>query len=138
MRTWEEGSTMKYPQFIKLVSERGRAIPRDEADAITRATLETLGERLTAGEARDLAAQLPPELQDRLTSASEEAEPFDLDEFIRRVRTRAQVAEAEARDGVYAVIQTLQDAVSFGEFDDVLQQLPNEFEPLARPIVVPE
>ncbi len=129
---------MKYQEFIKKVAERGRGIPRDEAETITRATLQTLGERLTGGEARDLAAQLPQELQSELTSAPEEPETFDLDEFVDRVRVRARVAEDDARDGVYAVIQTLEDAVSFGEFDDVLAQLPSQFAALARPIIVPE
>ena len=40
---------------------RRSALPRGEADAITRATLQTLGERITGGEARDPATQLPKE-----------------------------------------------------------------------------
>jgi uncharacterized protein (DUF2267 family) len=127
---------MKYSEFIAKVAERG-ALPRDEADAITRATLQTLGERITGGEARDLAAQLPKELQDALASASEEAEPFGLDEFVRRVSDRARVAPADARDGINAVFQTLEDAISFGEFDDVMAQLPEEFGALAKPIILP-
>ncbi|HEV8567055.1 MAG TPA: DUF2267 domain-containing protein [Actinoplanes sp.] len=127
---------MKYPEFISKVTERS-ALPRDEADAITRATLQTLGERITGGEARDLAAQLPKELQDDLASASEEAEPFDLEKFIRRVGERARVAPADARIGINAVFQTLEDAVSFGEFEDVMGQLPEEFGALAKPIILP-
>jgi uncharacterized protein (DUF2267 family) len=127
---------MKYPEFIAKVAERG-ALPRDEADAITRATLQTLGERITGGEARDLAAQLPQELQDALASASEEAEPFGLDEFMERVGERAGVAPADARDGINAVFQTIEDAVSFGEFEDVMSQLPEEFAALAKPIILP-
>jgi uncharacterized protein (DUF2267 family) len=127
---------MKYPEFIAKVAKHS-ALPRDEAEAITRATLQALGERITGGEARDLAAQLPHELQDTLESASEEAEPFDLDEFIRRVSKRAAVAPADARDGITAVFQTFQDAVSFGEFDDVMDQLPEEFAALARPTILP-
>jgi uncharacterized protein (DUF2267 family) len=127
---------MKYPELISKVTERS-ALPRDEADAITRATLQTLGERITGGEARDLAAQLPKELQDDLASASEEAEPFDLEKFIRRVGERARVAPADARIGINAVFQTLEDAVSFGEFEDVMGQLPEEFGALAKPIILP-
>jgi uncharacterized protein (DUF2267 family) len=127
---------MKYPEFISKVA-RPTALPRDEADAITRATLETLGERIAGGEARDLAAQLPQELQEPLESASEEPEPYGLDEFIRRVGERAQVAPADARAGINAVFQTLEEAVSFGEFEDVMAQLPDEFGTLAKPIILP-
>src|SRR4029450_7504959 len=127
---------MKFPEFISKVPER-TALPRDEADAITRATLQTLGERITGGEARDLAAQLPHELQDSLASAPEEAEQFDLDEFIRRVAERAQVAPGDARSGVSAGVEQVEEAVSFGEFDDVMAQLPDEFGALAKPIILP-
>ncbi|GIF06532.1 DUF2267 domain-containing protein [Actinoplanes siamensis] len=127
---------MKFPEFISKVAERA-SLPREEADAITRATLRTLGERITGGEARDLAAQLPRELQDSLTSAPEKAEQFDLDEFVRRVAERAQVAPDDARHGVSAVFQTVEEAVSFGEFDDVMAQLPDEFGALAKPIILP-
>src|SRR4029453_3932633 len=74
---------------------------------------------------------------DRLASAPEEAEQFDLDEFIRRVAQRAQVAPGDARSGVSAVFQTVEEAVSFGEFDDVMAQLPDEFGALAKPIILP-
>ena len=55
--------------------------------AIT-ATLETLNERLTGGEAKDLAAQLPKEVQPALQPKTEEAEAFSLEEFYRRVAER--------------------------------------------------
>ena len=128
---------MKNREFIATVAERARDIPKDEAEAVSRATLQTLGERITGGEARDLAAQLPKELQPHLESAPEPPEPFGLDEFIRRVSERAGVSRDDARDGVYAVVQTLQDAVTFGEFEDVMSQLPKEFGALAKPNVIP-
>ena len=128
---------MKYPEFIATVAERARDIPKDEAEAVTRATLQTLGERITGGEARDLAAQLPKDLQPYLESAPEPPEPFGLDEFIRKVSERAGVSPDDARDGVHAVVQTLQDAVTFGEFEDVMSQVPKEFWALAKPNVIP-
>ena len=53
---------MKYDEFLGQVRHRARLGSRGEAERATRATLETLAERLVGGEARDLAAQLPPEL----------------------------------------------------------------------------
>ena len=53
---------MKYDEFIGQVRHRARLSSHAEAERATRATLETLAERLAGGEAHDLAAQLPPEL----------------------------------------------------------------------------
>ena len=49
---------MDYDNFIAKVAERA-GTPRGEAEALARATLQTLAERITGGEAQDLAAQLP-------------------------------------------------------------------------------
>ena len=52
---------MQYEDFVSSVQARaGR--PRDETEALVHATLRVLAERLTAGEAHDLRAQLPGEL----------------------------------------------------------------------------
>ena len=53
---------MKYDEFIGQVQHRAGLGSHTEAECATRATLETLAERLAGGEAHDLAAQLPPEL----------------------------------------------------------------------------
>ena len=52
----------KYDEFIKQVQGRGHVESREEAERATRATLQTLAERLAGGEPHDLASQLPPEL----------------------------------------------------------------------------
>jgi uncharacterized protein (DUF2267 family) len=120
---------MKYPQFIEKVAERmGGSL--GQAEAMTQATLLTLADRITGGEARDLAAQLPTELRQFLEHTDEPAEAFDLEEFVGRVSLRAGVDRETARRGVPAVFQTLYAAVSAGEFDDVLAQLPKEFQKL--------
>ena len=49
---------MHYDDFVSSVQLRsGR--PRDETETLVHATLRVLAERLTAGEADDLRAQLP-------------------------------------------------------------------------------
>jgi uncharacterized protein (DUF2267 family) len=53
---------LKYDEFIGQVRHRAGLGSHAEAERATRATLETLAERLAGGEAHDLAAQLPPEL----------------------------------------------------------------------------
>ncbi len=58
----EEEEAMKHDEFIGQMQYRARLSSRGAAERATRATLETLAERLAGGEARDLAAQLPPEI----------------------------------------------------------------------------
>ena len=71
---------MKYDEFIKEVQTRGHIESREEAERATRATLETLAERLVGGEPHDLASQLPPELAEHLRYEGEETgNPFSLE-----------------------------------------------------------
>ena len=121
---------MQYDEIIALVSER-TGLFEGEAAALTRATLTTLAERISGGEARDLAAQLPGPLQDSLLPTEEEAEAFSFDEFVDRVAERSGLDSDTAETGVAAVMATLRDAVTAGEFDDVLSQLPQDFQRLA-------
>ena len=121
---------MKYPEMIATVASRA-SIARDEAEAITRATLTTLGERITGDEADDLAAQLPAELQSVLITTPDEAERFGLDEFVERVSERAGMVPDDAEEAIPAVFHTIEDAISPGEFEDVMSQLPDELRALA-------
>jgi uncharacterized protein (DUF2267 family) len=125
-------SDMKYDEFIDAVAIRAGVSP-DDAEVLTYATLQTLAERLTGGEADDLASQLPQELQDTLQKEFEQAEDFGLEEFVRRVSLNAGTDTALAWQGVRAVMATLQDAVTAGEFDDVMAQLPNDFMAVLQP-----
>jgi uncharacterized protein (DUF2267 family) len=95
--------------------------------------LQTLAERLTGGEADDLASQLPVGLQDTLHKDFEQAEDFGLEEFVQRVGVNAGTDTALAWQGVRAVMATLQDAVSRGELDDVMAQLPDEYLNVLQP-----
>ncbi len=53
---------MNHDAFIGQVQHRARLASRGEAERATRAVLETLAERLEAGLADNVAAQLPPEI----------------------------------------------------------------------------
>ena len=123
---------MKYDEFIDAAAIRA-GVPPDDAEVLTYATLQTLAERLTGGEADDLASQLPVGLQDTLHKDFEQAEDFGLEEFVQRVGVNAGTDTALAWQGVRAVMTTLQDAVSRGEFDDVMAQLPDEYLNVLQP-----
>jgi uncharacterized protein (DUF2267 family) len=127
-----------HDQFIELVRERAKVpasrrldgmplTDREMAENLSRATLQVLSQRISGGEARDLADQLPAEFEDALRPQHEHAEPFDLEVFIQRVAERASVDFEAARAGVRAVFQTLREAVTGNEFADVLAQLPREY-----------
>jgi uncharacterized protein (DUF2267 family) len=116
---------VQYDEFISSVRERG--VPREEAETLTHATLRVLAERLTGGEADDLRAQLPGELQADLIPPTPEAEAFGPAEFAQRVARQAKTEEADGRQGMVAVLATTRDAVEPGEFEDVLTQLGREY-----------
>jgi uncharacterized protein (DUF2267 family) len=81
---------MDYATFTRTTAERA-GLPEETAERIEHATLQTLVDRITGGEAQDLAAQLPRPLQDDLRPPRKEAEAFDVDEFVRRVAERGDV-----------------------------------------------
>ncbi len=120
---------MKYAQFIERVTDQAQ-VTFGQADALSRATLETLAERISGGEARDLAAALPGELQPPLQKREEQAEAFDLTEFINRVSARADTDPPTADRAARAVFRALNAAVTTGEFEDVVSQLPKQYHQL--------
>lgn len=122
---------MQYDQLIALVAERAGLFKGDAID-LTRATLATLADRIGGGAVRDLAAQLPGPLQDALLPTTEEAEAFSFEEFINRVAERTRRKSIVSESAVAAVMATLRDAVTPGEFDDILSQLPKDFHRLGE------
>ena len=119
---------MRYDEFIGHVQHRARLISRAEAERATRATLETLAERLVGGEAHDLAAQLPPEIARnlQLPDAGIGAK-LTLDEFFELVSEREGVDLEDSTFHARVVIGLLTEAVSMGEIKDVRVQLPAAF-----------
>ncbi|WP_433124647.1 DUF2267 domain-containing protein [Micromonospora sp. CA-240977] len=129
---------MEYEDFINLVATRAK-VSTDQAATLTRATLETLADRISAGQAEDLAYQLPDGLDDHLRkppplNRQEHAQPFGLEEFVRRVADHPAIDRALAGTGVRAVLTTLREAVSRDEFEDAMAQLPKEFRQVIEPV----
>ncbi|MER6593188.1 DUF2267 domain-containing protein [Micromonospora purpureochromogenes] len=124
---------MNRSEFVDAVARRS-GIPPSQAEVLTRAALQTLAERLTAGEARELGEQLPRELRDDLCQSQGGAERFGLAEFVQRVGARAGVDAALAGRSVPAVFKAICKEVTSEEFDDLLSQLPAEFQDVREPV----
>ena len=120
---------MDYQTFIDTEARKA-GLPKDQAENVAHATLKTLADRISGGEAEDVAAQLPEPLKEDLHKDREPAESFDVDEFIRRVSERAHVDPETARNGAMAVLTTVREAVTADEWDDTLAELPREYEQL--------
>jgi uncharacterized protein (DUF2267 family) len=87
---------------------------------------------VTAAEVEDLAAQLPKPLKEPLRPR-DRTESFGLEEFVRRVSEHATVSAPLAATGVKAVLTAVREAVSEGEFEDVMAQLPEEYSDVIGP-----
>jgi uncharacterized protein (DUF2267 family) len=120
---------MQYQDFIGHVQHNARLGTEEQAVKITRCVLEVLAKRLTDEEAAHVAAQLPEEIGNYMTNVKGN-ERFDVDEFFKRVSEKEGVDMPAAVHHVRSVISVLTDAITQGEIEDVINQLPEEFVPL--------
>jgi uncharacterized protein (DUF2267 family) len=121
-------SGIDHDAFIEFVRQAAGSV-RERAERAVRATLQTLAERISAGEARQLAAQLPPELSPWLNSDTR-SEPFDVDEFVRRVAAREEVDLPTAERDARIVFAALSHAVGPRELRDIVSEVGKSFAPL--------
>jgi uncharacterized protein (DUF2267 family) len=123
---------MKYDEFINRVRELAGVSP-EEARQASRAVLLTLSERIGPKESADTASQLPKGLKEAFMPGAV-PDPFDAEEFLRRVAQRMSVSLGEALNLTRAVFLTLREAVSPGELEDWQEMLtPDYVELAARP-----
>lgn len=119
---------MRYDEFLAKVRERGEYADPAEAERVTQLVLGVLAQRLHPDEAEDLAAQLPGPLAAILISASQGGPSgFGVREFLDRVATGAGATARTATWDASAVLCTVGEAISGGELNDVLTQLPSGY-----------
>jgi uncharacterized protein (DUF2267 family) len=122
---------VNYDNFVGSVHHLAKMSSKGDAVAAIRATLTTLGERLTKEEGRDLAAQLPKEIALYLHEGQKRALiKRSLPEFFEVVAEREGVDVDAAEQHARSVCSVLCAAVSPGEISDVTSQLPTEFRTL--------
>jgi uncharacterized protein (DUF2267 family) len=120
---------MKEHEIIAAVRRTAGLADRESAERAVKATLSVLGQRLAGGEPHDLASQLPPGLAEALPDEGP-GERFGIDEFYRRVAEAEGGSPETAREHARAVAAVLKAAVTPGELEDVLAQLPDEYHEL--------
>lgn len=118
---------MKTDQFVAQVRQLGEYPDNGQAEQVTRTVLSELGTRLAEGERDDLAAQLPPEIGSAVTESRQPAQRYGVEEFVRRIAQKLGTGEETARWDASAVLSTVSQAVSGGELNNVLSQLPAGF-----------
>lgn len=125
---------MDHDQFIGQVQQRARLGSRGDAERATRATLETLAERIADGAARNLAAQLPREIGEHLRrqapARSGTGEQFSLDEFLDGVTEREGVDRPTAAFHSRVVLEVAGEATTGSLMTHVREQFPPEFDRL--------
>jgi uncharacterized protein (DUF2267 family) len=117
---------VKYDEMVKTVKERARLADREDAESTMWVAVQALSDRLIGGEADDLLAQLPEPLKSEILVV-DEADPMDPQAFVQRVARELELPEQEARERVRAVFGTLHEAVTEGEWEQVVGQLDKKY-----------
>ncbi|HEX7237344.1 MAG TPA: DUF2267 domain-containing protein [Gammaproteobacteria bacterium] len=118
---------MQADEFLGQVQNKAHLATLGEAMRATRATLETLAERLGSDKTRHLAAQLPHEIQLFLNDGLPVPERFSSEEFLLRVCAREGIDLPLSRNHARVVMDVLTEAVPSGEIVDMLDRLPDDY-----------
>lgn len=125
---------MRYEEFIDQVRQDFSPGSQDEALRITRATLETLGERIYRTARQNLAAQLPDQIKELLVARTEpersaqDVDQFSMQDFYHRVSARAEMGYPRTLDGVKVVMQVMRQAVSPGIWEQLKNELSADYD----------
>ena len=120
---------MDFSEFVGEIQHRLELPGEGEAVRAIRATLTSLGERLQAGEAEDLAASLPMEI-DRFLTEADSGQRFDYDEFLDRMADHEGIDRADAAYHAKVVVAQVAEVVQGAEMQQVRDQLPDDFDDL--------
>jgi uncharacterized protein (DUF2267 family) len=129
-----EGRTSQtYAAFLKDLMDRG-GFDREKAERAAVSVLCLLEQRIQAGEAKDLNAQLPFKLQELLQRCPRHAKDsprrFGADEFLQMISEDLDCSKQEAEGYARAVVSTVRSHVSEGEAEQVAANLPSDLRAL--------
>ncbi len=120
---------MNIKDFTRFVRARARFTSDAAAVKAVEAVLQALGERISIGQAEDLAAALPVDLRHYLRQTVQ-AQAMTRSEFLEGVAEREGTDAATAEKHCLAVLSVLGEWVPRAELRDTLEQLPNEMRDL--------
>lgn len=129
---------MQYDEFISRVQEYANLDSPDDARRLTEVFLSALGEPLGATETTQLTSELPKELKAAVTAnkpretAASDVFKYDLEEFYNRIKGRLDVPYHEGVRQAQAAARVLKEAVSSGQINDIVQELPDGWNALFR------
>jgi len=116
---------MDFDEFVGEVQHRLELPGTGEAVRAVRATLTTLGERIPADDAADLASALPMEVSWYLVGAPRRhGERFDWAEFVARVSEIEHADRATAAYHARVIVDLVGTLVAPADFQQLRDQLP--------------
>ncbi|MES1924880.1 DUF2267 domain-containing protein [Salinisphaera sp. T31B1] len=122
--------------FIARVHEGCSQLDVEAVHEHTLITLDTLCEQLPQEQAEHMAGQLPDEIAEAVRAGGNRADtsgvPMTLDEFYDKLMFRTELGTEDVRDLARSVVRTLEQALSDGEADKTIANLPGELSQLAR------
>lgn len=121
---------MQLQEFLTEVQKKTQLSTPQKAELATKATLQTLGERLAGGAAENFGSQLPQKVCEHLGAGGSRGERFSIDEFFQKVAQKERTNVAEATHHARGVMEVVVGAVDPKDIDKVLTQLPDDFHPL--------
>ncbi|QIO22823.1 DUF2267 domain-containing protein [Haloarcula sp. JP-L23] len=116
---------MEFDEFTGTIQHRLELPDTGRTLRAIRATLLTLGERIPADAAEDLAASLPMEIRWYMTGAvHEHGQRFDWAEFVTRVSDIENADRADAAYHARVVVDLVESVVPPSDFRQLRDQLP--------------
>lgn len=115
---------MTYREMIKRM-QRYSGFSDSESQNALILFVKNLAARLTFGERKDFASQLPPELQE-VALTDEVSFVKTAQDFIDDFCYEEGIDEARAKKQIFSAWRVIKDEVSPGEIEDIKAQLPTD------------
>jgi len=116
---------MNYNEMVRTFAG-ATGLTRSHADEAFVDTLTVLSEVLSPEETRDLLAQLPKSVRERVPVSSETLTMRPI-EFVARVADLSGLSIEDAERHARVTFEILSDAVNAGEMNDIAEQLGPEY-----------
>lgn len=121
---------MGFREMIKKVQVYSGFSDAESQEALE-LMVETLAERLTDGERKDFASQLPHELKEIALATQPIPKNYKKD-IIGEFMEAEGIEESRAKKQVFSAWRTLKETISEGEIKDIKSQLPNSITAMLR------